>query len=186
MTAALPSGALASAGEVSIVLLAMNGDDGAYGELVRRRQNAIRNLLRRLTRDPSLADDIAQQTFVQGWQSIRGLKSPAAFAGWLRQIAVNFWLHAARTRKLEVPLVEDLRSESPVSATTQQLDLDAALAQLPAEVRLCIVLAYSEGLSHGEISQTTSIALGTVKSHINRGSARLRGLLHIYGDANAR
>jgi RNA polymerase sigma factor (sigma-70 family) len=186
VTPALPSGALASASEVSIVLLAMNGDDAAYGELVRRRQGTIRNFLRRLTRDAHLADDIAQQTFVQGWQSIRGLRSPAAFPGWLRQLAVNFWLQAARGSKLEVPLDEDLRSESAIAATSQQLDLDAALAQLPADVRLCIVLAYSEGLSHGEISQTTSIALGTVKSHINRGSARLRELLHGYGDAHAK
>jgi RNA polymerase sigma factor (sigma-70 family) len=185
VTLDLPSGALASASEVSIVLLAMNGDDAAYGELVRRRQGAIRNLLRRLTRDPFLADDIAQQTFVQGWQSIRDLKSPAAAGGWLRKLAVNFWLQNARSRKLEVPLGDELRSESPVSAMTQQLDLDAALAQLPRDVRLCIVLAYSEGLSHGEISQTTSIALGTVKSHIARGSARLRELLHGYGDAHA-
>ena len=185
MTTALPSGALASASEVAIVLLAMNGDDAAYNELVRRRQGAIRNMLRRLTRDSYLADDIAQQVFVQGWQSIRSLKSPAAFGGWLRQIAVNFWLQAARSRKLEVPLEQDLRSESPAAAAAQQLDLDAALAQLPADVRLCIVLAYSEGLSHAEVSQTTSIPLGTVKSHINRGSARLRELLHGYGGSHA-
>lgn len=185
MTLDLPSGALASASEVSIVLLAMNGDDAAYGELVRRRQGAIRNLLRRLTRDPFLADDIAQQTFVQGWHSIRDLKAPAAAGGWLRKLAVNFWLQNARSRKLEVPFDDELRGESPLAAVTQQLDLDAALAQLPRDVRLCIVLAYSEGLSHGEISQTTSMALGTVKSHIARGSARLRELLRGYGDSHA-
>jgi RNA polymerase sigma factor (sigma-70 family) len=186
VTETLPSGVWASASEISIVLLAMNGDDAAYGELVRRKQSAIRNLLRRLTRDAFLADDIAQQTFVQGWQSIRSLKSPAAFAGWLRKLAVNFWLQHARARKQEVPLDERLRAESAVPSTAQQMDLDAALAQLPIDVRLCIVLAYSEGLSHGEISQTTTIALGTVKSHITRGSARLRELLHAYGDAHAR
>jgi RNA polymerase sigma-70 factor (ECF subfamily) len=186
VTAALPSGALASASEVSIVLLAMNGDDAAYNELVRRRHGAMRNMLRRLTRDPYLADDIAQQAFVQGWQSIGGLKTPAAFPGWLRQIAVNFWLQAVRSRKLEVPLDEELRTESKASATTEQLDLDAALSKLPADVRLCIVLAYSEGLSHAEIGQTTSIPLGTVKSHINRGSARLRELLPGYGESHAR
>jgi RNA polymerase sigma-70 factor, ECF subfamily len=186
VTRELPSGALASASEVSLVLLAMNGDDAAYGELVRRRQSAVRNLLRRLSRDPFLADDIAQQTFVQGWQSIRSLKSPAAFTGWLRKLAVNFWLQHVRGRKQEVPLDDDFRSEPSVSAVAQQLDLDAALARLPADVRLCIVLSYSEGLSHGEISQTTSIALGTVKSHITRGSARLRELLHAYGDPHAK
>ena len=186
MTPALPAGALAAANEVSIVLLAMNGDDAAYGELARRRQDAIRNLLRRLTRDGSLADDLAQQTFVHGWQSIRHLKSPGAFGGWLRKLAVNFWLQHARSSRQEVALDEDLRAEHPLSTLSQQLDLDAALAQLPRDVRLCIVLAYNEGMSHGEISQTTSIPLGTVKSHITRGSARLRELLHAYGDSHVR
>jgi len=183
---ALPSGALAAASEVSIVALAMNGDDLAYGELVRRRQGAVRNLLRRLTRDPSLADDLAQQTFIQGWQSIRSLKSPAALGGWLRKLAVNYWLQNARAAKHEATLDEDLSVALTGSAVSQQLDLDAALAQLPHDVRLCIVLAYSEGMSHAEISQTAQMPLGTVKSHITRGSARLRELLHAYGDAHVR
>jgi RNA polymerase sigma factor (sigma-70 family) len=184
VTPALPAGALAAANETAIVLLAMNGDDAAYGELVRRRQDAIRNLLRRLTREASLADDLAQQTFVQGWQSIRGLKSPGAFGGWLRKLAVNFWLQHARSSRQEVALDEDLGAEYPGSTVPRQLDLDAALAKLPHDVRLCIVLAYNEGMSHSEVSQTTSIPLGTVKSHITRGSARLRELLHAYGDAH--
>jgi RNA polymerase sigma-70 factor (ECF subfamily) len=184
VTPALPGGALAAANETAIVLLAMNGDDAAYGELVRRRQGAIRNLLRRLTREASLADDLAQQTFVHGWQSIRALKSPGAFGGWLRKLAVNFWLQHARSSRQEVALDEDLRAENPVSRVSRQLDLDAALAQLPSDVRLCIVLAYNEGMSHGEISQAASIPLGTVKSHITRGSARLRELLHAYGGAH--
>lgn len=186
MTPTLPAGALAAANEISIVLLAMNGDDAAYGELVRRRQGAIRNLLRRLTREVSLADDLAQQTFVHGWQSIRHLKSPGAFGGWLRKLAVNFWLQHARSSRQEVALDEDLRAENSASGVSRQLDLDAALAQLPNDVRLCIVLAYNEGMSHGEISQTASIPLGTVKSHITRGCARLRELLQAYGDAHVR
>lgn len=165
--------------------LAMNGDDAAYGELVRRRQGAIRNLLRRLTRDPLLADDLAQQTFIQGWQSIQSLKSAGAFGGWLRKLAVNYWLQNARAEKHEVASDEDF-SVAPGSAISERLDLDAALGQLPRDVRLCIVLAYSEGMSHAEISQTTQMPLGTVKSHITRGSARLRGLLHAYGDTHAR
>ena len=183
---ALPTGALAAASEVSIVALAMNGDDAAYGELVRRRQGAIRNLLRRLTRDPSLADDLAQQTFIQGWQSIQSLKSPGAFGGWLRKLAVNYWLQNARAEKHEVASDEDFSVAPAGSAISERLDLDAALAQLPRDVRLCIVLAYSEGMSHAEISQITQMPLGTVKSHITRGSARLRGLLHAYGDTHAR
>jgi RNA polymerase sigma-70 factor (ECF subfamily) len=62
-----------------------------------------------------------------------------------------------------------------------QLDLDRALARLPVDERLCIVLAYSEGMSHSEISESTGMPLGTVKSHIRRGSQELRVLLRAYG-----
>ncbi len=54
-----------------------------------------------------------------------------------------------------------------------------------SESRLCVVLAYSEGMSHAEISESTSMALGTVKSHVARGAVRLRQLLHDYDDRHA-
>ena len=60
MIRTLPSPVLGAASEVAVVALAMNGDDAAYGELVRRKQDSIRHLLRRLTRDDALADDLAQ------------------------------------------------------------------------------------------------------------------------------
>jgi RNA polymerase sigma factor (sigma-70 family) len=165
------------------VALAMNGDDMAYGELVRRRQDAIRHLFRRLTRDPALADDLAQQAFVLAWKSIRTLKSPAAFGAWLRKLAVNCWLQHARIKKHEVALADEALLDSPVpSKVAERLDLDAALATLPPHARLCVVLAYNEGMSHAEISESTAIPLGTVKSHIARGAAHLRELLHDYGD----
>ena len=172
--------------KVAVAALAMNGDDAAFGELVRRRQNATRQLLRRLTRDPALADDLAQQSFVQAWKSLRSLKSPSAFGAWLRKLTVNCWLQHARKRNREVELDEAVLPDTPAAATTaERLDLDAALARLPPDARLCVVLAYSEGMSHAEISDATALPLGTVKSHVNRGAARLRELLHAYGDTHA-
>jgi RNA polymerase sigma-70 factor (ECF subfamily) len=174
---------LGAASEVAVVALAMNGDDAAYGELVRRRQDSIRHLLRRLTRDDALADDLAQQAFVLAWKSIRTLKSPAAFGAWLRKLAVNCWLQQVRANQREVTLAEGTLLESHAASTiAERLDLDAALATLPPHARLCVVLAYSEGMSHAEISDSTAMALGTVKSHIARGAARLRELLKAYGD----
>jgi RNA polymerase sigma-70 factor (ECF subfamily) len=178
----VPGGNLSSASEAAIVALAIDGDDAAYGELVRRRQESIRNLLRRLTRDAALADDLAQQAFIQAWRSIRSLNSPRAFGAWLRKLAVNGWLMHLRARRTEVELDESVLERGAGSPVAEQLDLDAALERLPANARLCIVLAYSEGLSHSEISDCTGIALGTVKSHITRGAARLRDLLEAYGD----
>lgn len=181
-----PSSKLGEADEVTVAALAINGDDAAFGELVRRRQGAMRNLLRRLSRDPALADDLAQQAFVLAWKSIRTLKSPTAFGAWLRKLAVNCWLQQARLKKHEVALDEELLMDAQSTPmVTERMDLDAALATLPPEARLCLVLAYSEGMSHAEISDSTAIALGTVKSHIARGAVRLRKLLHAYGDRHA-
>ena len=174
---------LGEASEPAVVALAMNGDDTAFGELVRRRQEAIRQLLRRLTRNPALADDLAQQAFVTAWKSIRTLRSPTAFGAWLRRLAVNCWLQWARAQKQEVALDEAHVAEGRwVSTVTERLDLDGALATLPPDARLCVVLAYSEGMSHAEISDSTAIPLGTVKSHITRSAARLREILQGYGE----
>lgn len=178
-----PGSKLGEASEAAVVALAMNGDDAAFGELVRRRQDAIRNLFRRMTREPALADDLAQQAFLLAWKSIRTLKSPAAFGAWLRKLAVNCWLQQVRAKKPEVALAEEDSAEGQwVSTVAERLDLDGALAALPPDARLCVVLAYSEGMSHAEISEATAMPLGTVKSHIARGAARLRELLQAYGD----
>jgi RNA polymerase sigma-70 factor, ECF subfamily len=176
----LPLATWSAAAEATVVALAVGGDDEAFGELVRRRQETVRVLLRRLSRDAALADDLAQQVFVQAWRSIRTLRAPGAFGGWLRKLATNVWLQHIRGRRAEVPLDDSMLDEVRTSATGERMDLDAALAQLPSDVRVCVVLAYSEGMSHSEIVEATELPLGTVKSHINRGAARLRTLLNDY------
>lgn len=178
---------LTGAAEALVVALAGNGDAEAFDELVRRKQASVRTLLRRLSNDRTLAEDLAQQVFVEVWKSLPKLDTPAAFPGWLRKIAVNVWLQHLRRKDLLV-LDNDAGNFEADSSShhsrDSRIDLAAALGLLPAPVRLCIVLAYQEGMSHGEISQATGIALGTVKSHVVRGSARLREMLRDYGGAS--
>jgi len=198
VTRELPRSALGVADESAVVALAIAGDDGAFSELVRRRQGSIRNLLRRLCREPALADDLSQATFLQAWRSLSSLQAAGAFGGWLRRIAVTVWLQHTRKHSREVQLdaaalgaasetggidgsasgVNRLSYEATIA---EKLDLDRALTLLPQDVRLCIVLAYSERMSHSEISEASGFPLGTVKSHIARGSARLREILNAYG-----
>ena len=178
----LSQSALIGADELSVVMCAIAGDDNAYGELVRRRQGAIRQLFRRLCRDSALADDLAQQTFLQAWRSIHTVKSPAAFGGWLKRLAVNVWLQRVRADRLwkNTDDIESLPDEGAQHTLAERLDLDGALATLPPAVRLCITLAYAEHMSHREICEATGLPLGTVKSHITRGAARLRQVLGAY------
>lgn len=150
---------------------------------MRRRQSWVRNLMRRLSRDASLADDLAQQVFIRVWHTIAQLQDPLRFPGWLKRLAVNVWLQ--HHRKLDVlaasETLEDL--EQPMyEPTGAAVDIDHALASLPAVVRLCVVLSYHADLSHGEIAEATALPLGTVKSHIRRGTERLEALLSAYAN----
>ena len=136
-------------------------------------------MLRRWCGDSQLADDLAQDTFVRAWKNLARLESPAAFGGWLRQIALNVWLDHARRRKISF---DELRADheaheaaGPDSGTA--LDLARALDTLRAPERLCIALCLREGMSHAEVARATGMPLGTVKSHVARGTAKLRALL---------
>ena len=94
---------------------------------------------------------------------------------------VTTWLEEVRRQKITYAAELDADHVGSYRDTTaERLDLDAALALLPAEARLCVVLAYNEGLSHPEIAVLTGLPLGTVKSHIARGAARLRATLSAY------
>lgn len=167
--------------ESALVGLARSGNRDAFAELVNRRQAWIRNLMRRCSGNAELADDLAQQVFMQAWKSIHQLHAVERFAPWLKRLAVNTWLQQKRKsdpmRGAEQHEEADsAHSESPGVA----MDLDSALGRLPEDVRLCIVLSYGEGMTHAELADFTGIPLGTVKSHIRRGTQKLQELLAAY------
>ena len=169
--------------EAFIVSLARNGDRNAFVELVRRRQSPVRNLMRRCCNDVTLADDLAQQVFLQVWLKLHTLKKANAFGAWLKRLAISVWLQ--HLRKKDALRHADELAETELAqhdSTGVGMDLDRALATLPTHVRLCLVLSYHEGMSHGEIAKLTKMPLGTVKSHINRGSEQLRQILSAYSD----
>jgi len=167
--------------EALIVSLARDGDRSAFEELVRRRQSSIRNLMRRFSGDASLADDLAQQAFLKLWTNIKTLKNVDAFGGWLKQIALSIWLQYLRKQDALRDADEYEGTESVVSDNPgKTMDLDSALTELAPVVRSCVVLSYHEGMSHEEISTAMKMPLGTVKSHIRRGTNKLRQLLAAY------
>jgi len=167
--------------EALIASLAARGDRDAFAELIRRRQSWIRNLMRRCCGDDTLADDLAQQVFMQAWRRIRQVRDASRFGPWLKQIAVNEWLQYLRKHDpLRYADKEDKITRFSNSNADIEFDLDKALATLPGPVGLCIVLSYYERMSHAEIAAITRLQLGTVKSHIRRGSERLQRALSAY------
>jgi len=159
-------------------------DHHAFGELVRRHQSPLRAFLVRMTRgDASLADDLAQETFLKAWQKLGTFRGAARFTTWLFGIAFNEFRSACRRRKefawddMDTPP----EPEAPVTAnhTHLCLDLTEALKLLSSTERAAIVLCCQNGLSHEEAAQVLDCPLGTVKTNIFRGKEKLKRRLAI-------
>ncbi|HET8698146.1 MAG TPA: RNA polymerase sigma factor, partial [Gammaproteobacteria bacterium] len=166
----LSAAELRDAADPLLIALACAGDSQAFTEIVKRRHQRVRKFMYHLCREPQTGDDLAQQVFLTAWKSITQLRTAAAFDGWLKRIMVTTWLEELRRRKIvyEVELAPENDPRVHLDGAAEGIDLDAALATLPPQVRLCVVLAHSEGMSHTEIAALTKLPLGTVKSHVTR------------------
>lgn len=175
--------------ELTAILLARR-DQAAFGELVRRHQAFLRNMLARMTGDRSWADDLAQETFVHAFERLDQFGGHGSFKSWICQVAYSRFLQAARKRKSERRLLSALAEAGAVApssvaaASGDAVDLDRALRALKDEERACIVLCYACGFSHAEASEVLKIPLGTVKSHVQRGRQKLETLLTNAGKAD--
>lgn len=168
--------------EAALVRAAQSRDQSAFAELVRRREGWLRGLLGQLCRDASEADDLAQEAFLRAWGRLGSLRDPPAFGAWLRQLAIRVFIDARRTSRFDIDpdaCADDLTADAPAPdrAAAARIDLERALTLLSDGERVCIVLNLGEGLSHGEIVEIAGLPLGTVKSHILRGTAKLRRAL---------
>ena len=157
------------------------GDPADYEALIGAYQADVRNWLRHLTGDPSRADDLAQETFIRAWERLHTIDDAKKFKAWVMKIAYNMFLQSRRRRGREMRLADALGREHLAAASHGTPSPDAALADLPRmlaaltrEERIAMVLCYAYGMSHREIAELTETPLGTVKSHIRRGAARIR------------
>lgn len=167
-----------------VALVVASQDQNAFTELVKRHEHTIRAMLARMTSNHALADDLAQETFLTAWRKIDSYTGKGSFKGWLCRIAYTEFLQAHRKRKATQAAMERFRDVQEVEEQVATdwdsglaVDLDNALATLSEAERTCIVLCYSVGLTHEEVSDTTGMPLGTVKSHIKRGKEKMRRLL---------
>ena len=158
------------------------GPDGrhAFAMLVARHQSDVRNTLRRLTRgDAALADDLAQESFVKAWRSIGSFRGDAAFKTWMFRIAYRTFLSEVRRNEPDTVEIEDHHAIGDDGHEQREFmaDFDAAMGQLSAAQREAIHFALQRGFSHPEIADIMGMPIGTVKTHILRGRAKLQELL---------
>ena len=171
--------ALTDADLVARVLL--DDDHYAFAELVRNHQSSVRGLLRQLVRtDVTLADDLAQETFLRAYKNLRNFRGEARFSTWLYRIAYNCFREDARRRKELVGIDEtQLEAEQDPNTVDPALrqDLMQALRLLPLHERSAVLLCCQQGLSHDEASRVLDIPLGTVKTNVLRGREKLKKTL---------
>ncbi len=161
--------------------------------LVSRHQRAVYNLLARVLRDPGLAEDLAQETFVRAFRHLAQFDARFKFSNWILRIAHNAAIDVLRRREPAlVPLDgdEEHRGAAELVAAPGGDDglrrlerrdltriLESALARLRPEYRQLVILRYHEELSYDEIVEITGMPLGTVKSCLHRARAEMAATL---------
>ena len=141
-----------------------------------------------LTRNPTLADDIVQDALVKAWGNLDKFQPGTNMRAWLFTIVRNTYYSHHRKRKREVEDVEGemqagLAQKPDHDGRLQMRDFGEAFDQLPEEQREALVLVGAGGFSYEEAAETCGVAVGTIKSRINRGRARLAELMEIDEDS---
>lgn len=165
------------------------GERRAFDELVRRHGDRLWALAYRTLRDPEDAADVLQEALEAAYRRVGSFRGDAAVSTWLHRIVVNKCLDRVRHDRARPPSAAGRTHRDPVvldptEDATDRLAVLDALARLPVEQRLAIVLVDVEGYPVAEAAAILEVPSGTVKSRCARGRVRLAGLLgHLRADA---
>ncbi|MFK5949940.1 MAG: RNA polymerase sigma factor RpoE [Methylococcales bacterium] len=168
-----------------LVLRVQQGDKAAFDLLVIKYQHRIIQLVNRYVKDPSEAQDVAQETFIKAYRALANFRGDSAFYTWLYRIAINTAKNylVSRSRRYSDYQV-DVQDAEQVENAPQLKGMDtpeyllmndeiisvvkAAIEKLPEDMKMAIMLREFEGLSYEEISQAMECPVGTVRSRIFR------------------
>jgi len=175
-----------------LIAQAAAGDLDAFNVIVERYQRSVYYASWGILRDQMQAEDATQDTFIRAWNAIKSFQGDNA-RPWLLRIATNRSLDLIRqrTRQATGSLDEQIAEQEPRWSTlsppaTPEREaekhelsdlLEKAIAVLPEDQRVAIVLSDVMGYDYSEIAEATDAAIGTIKSRISRGRNRLRSIL---------
>ena len=162
--------------DAELALAAQAGSAAAFGRLVDRHQQSLRAFLRRVCARPADADDLAQETFLTAWSNLNRFHAGASFKAWLFAIAwrkrLSFERGAARGARRDAEWLET-RPTADSADRADAMAVREALANLPLEQRAATALCLAGEFSHAEAAEALGSPLGTIKSHVARGRAKL-------------
>jgi RNA polymerase sigma-70 factor (ECF subfamily) len=178
---------ISQANEIEFVTRAQGGDRNAFGELVRIHAQGVLHVIYRMCGEMQVAEDAAQETFIQAWLRLQSYRPGTSLRNWLYRIAVNTAIDMLRKEKRILPgAVEDLQLTDPgpspealVTNSERALTVQRAVLALPDSSRAVLVLREYEGLSYQEIAEALDIPVGTVMSRLNYARTLLRESLEV-------
>jgi RNA polymerase sigma-70 factor (ECF subfamily) len=176
--------------DAELIAKAQEGDLFSFDHLVKKYQKRIYALAYRMMKNHDAADDIAQETFINAYSSIKSFKLGYSFYTWLYRICMNLSINYLKRQKFMIsesqfeeeanPLEKETVDEDPLSLLVQkeqERKIEQAIDSLPPKYKAVFVLRVYEDLSYQEIAQTLKISVGTVMSRLFRARERLQALL---------
>ena len=176
-----------------LVELALDGDEDAYGDLVRRYQRRLTAFLGQLVGDLELARELSQEAFIRAWSALERFDPRYRFSTWLFRIAHNLGIDQLRRRRLKTVslyrtdsdgdevevIVADINKDplGHLENTALSDELRQVIEDLRPEYRELVLLRHFAGLSYQDIAEFKEMPLGTVKNKLFRAHSVLRKAL---------
>jgi len=169
--------------DFSLIKRFIDGDGSVFQLLVKRHKEKVRNIIYLTISNSNSVDDIAQEVFITVYKNLKHFRFESQFTTWLYRITVNKCkdhLRKINVRKIFVP-IKEAAGESGSGIKVENKDVSNivmnAISELPAKLRVPLLLKDIEGFSYLEISETLQCEMGTVKSRIFRAREGLRNIL---------
>ena len=177
----MPVHAMPGAGTEMVIQRAALGDEEAFADIVRQHQAMVFSIAWHFLGDRSLAEDLAQEVFLECHRNLAEIRSAAHLTNWLRRVTVHRCIDQSRRKSVrgEIALdpAADFAAEDAPADPFLAERLREAIARLPETQRAIVVLRYQEDLEPAEIAALLDMPLNTVKGTLHRGLAALRGKL---------
>src|SRR6202167_988230 len=187
--------------EAEAIRLAQQGDAQAFKRIYRLHSRRVYSLCLRMVGNPTEAEDLTQEAFLQLFRKIATFRGESAFSTWLHRLAVNVVLMKLRKKSgtetsLDQLTEPDEDSGGPrrdfgtvdlrLSGSIDRVNLQRAVDQLPPGYKAVFVLHDVQGYEHNEIAEIMGCSIGNSKSQLHKARMRLRELLHEVLRAKAR
>ena len=175
------------AADLELARRCQDGDSGAFEELYRLHAGRLYNLVFRMAGSAEEAEDLLQDVFVHAHRKLGSFRGDSSLGTWLYRLAVNQCLDFLRGKQNRMTKVtgslDDDGAAEPAAAlpavptAISRIDLERAIARLPAGCRAAFVLHDVEGFEHNEVARLLGVSEGTSKSQVHKARTKLRAML---------